>query len=120
MKYKKWRKWYFSPFLFNITYISQWTPNVHINYFMFDCTLYRLFVLNMCWKRDSLQIMIFVCFLAPRKCPYSDVVVGLARSYDPKMYTGGNVLLVGSPMPESSKLVTPTNRDTLALRVGGR
>jgi hypothetical protein len=27
---------------------------------MFDCSIYRLFVLNRGWKRDSLQMMIFV------------------------------------------------------------
>jgi hypothetical protein len=27
---------------------------------MFDWTIYRLFVLNRCWKRDSLQMLIFV------------------------------------------------------------
>jgi hypothetical protein len=29
-------------------------------YFMFDWSIYRLFVLNRCWKLDSLQMMIFV------------------------------------------------------------
>jgi hypothetical protein len=28
--------------------------------FIFDWSIYRLFVLNRCWKRDSLQMMIFV------------------------------------------------------------
>jgi hypothetical protein len=39
---------------------SEWTPNVQVKYFMFDWLIYRLFVLNRSWKRDSLQIMIFV------------------------------------------------------------
>jgi hypothetical protein len=39
---------------------SQWTPNVQIKYFMFDWSICRLFVLNRGWKRDYLQIMIFV------------------------------------------------------------
>jgi hypothetical protein len=39
---------------------SQRTPNVPIKYFMFDSSIYSLFVLNRGWKRDSLQIMIFV------------------------------------------------------------
>jgi hypothetical protein len=39
---------------------SQWTPNVQIKYFMFDWSIYRLFVLNSGWKRDSLQIKTFV------------------------------------------------------------
>jgi hypothetical protein len=39
---------------------SRTTPNVQIKYFMFHWSIYRLFVLNRVWKRDSLQIMIFV------------------------------------------------------------
>jgi hypothetical protein len=39
---------------------SQWTPNVQIKYFMFDWSIYRLFVPNTGWKRDPLQMMIFV------------------------------------------------------------
>jgi hypothetical protein len=39
---------------------SQRTPNVQMKYFMFDWSIYRLFVLNTAWKRDSFQIMIFV------------------------------------------------------------
>jgi DNA-directed RNA polymerase subunit RPC12/RpoP len=43
------------------TYLySQLAPNVQIKYFMFDCSIYILFVLNRWWKRDSLQMMIFV------------------------------------------------------------
>jgi hypothetical protein len=38
---------------------SQRKPNVQINYFMFHWTIYRLFVLNARWKRDSFQRMIF-------------------------------------------------------------
>jgi hypothetical protein len=53
--------------LFHLSYLmtlmaylcSQSTPNVQIKYFMFDWSIYRLFVLNRCWKRHSLQIMIF-------------------------------------------------------------
>jgi hypothetical protein len=41
---------------------SQWTTNVQINYFLFDWSIYRLFVLNRGWKRNSLQIIIFVFF----------------------------------------------------------
>jgi hypothetical protein len=62
---KKWRK---SVSLFHVSYLitlmaylcSQWTPNAQIKYFMFDWSIYRLFVLNWAWKRVSLQIMIFV------------------------------------------------------------
>jgi hypothetical protein len=39
---------------------SQRTPNFQIMYFMFDWSIYRLFVLNTDWKRDSLQMTIFV------------------------------------------------------------
>jgi hypothetical protein len=43
------------------TYLcSQCAPIVQIKYFMFDWSIYRLFVLNRCWKRDSLEMMIFV------------------------------------------------------------
>jgi hypothetical protein len=34
---------------------SQWEPNVQIKYFMFDCSIYRLFVLNRGCKLDSLS-----------------------------------------------------------------
>jgi len=47
-------------------------------------------------------------------------VVGLVRSYDPESYAGGNLLLVGSPMPDRSKMMTQTKWDALALQVGGR
>jgi hypothetical protein len=54
--------------LFHLSYIitltaylwSQWAPNVQTKYFMFDWSIYRLFVLNRRWKRDSLRMMIFV------------------------------------------------------------
>jgi hypothetical protein len=39
---------------------SQWTTNVEMNYFMFDWSIYRIFVLNRAWKRDFLQILLFV------------------------------------------------------------
>jgi len=45
---------------------------------------------------------------------------GFARSYEPESYAGGSLLLVGSPMPDRSKVMTQTKRDTLALQVGGR
>jgi len=41
--------------------------------------------------------------------------VGLATSYDPESYAGGSLLLVGSPMPDRSKVMTHTKRDALAL-----
>jgi len=46
-------------------------------------------------------------------------VVGLARSHDPESYAGGKLLLVGSSMPDRSKVMTQTKRDALALQVGG-
>ena len=52
--------------------------------------------------------------------PYFDVVMGLVTSYDPESYAGGSLLLVGSPMPDRSKVMTQIKRDALALHVGGR
>jgi hypothetical protein len=50
--------------LFHLSYLitlmaylcSQWTLNIQIKYFMFDWSIYRLFVLNNGWKCDSLKI----------------------------------------------------------------
>jgi hypothetical protein len=43
-----------------MTYLcSQRTPNVQITFFMIDWPIYRIFVLNTCWKRDSIQMIIF-------------------------------------------------------------
>jgi hypothetical protein len=39
---------------------SQWTPNVQNKYFMFDLSIFTIFVLNRCWRRDSIQIKLFV------------------------------------------------------------
>jgi hypothetical protein len=41
---------------------SQWTTKIQIKYFMFDWSICRLFVINRGWKRNPLQIMIFVYF----------------------------------------------------------
>jgi hypothetical protein len=38
---------------------SKRTPNLQNKYFMFDCSIYRLYVLITGWKRDSLQMTIF-------------------------------------------------------------
>jgi hypothetical protein len=54
--------------LFHFSYIitlmaylcAQRTPKVQVKYFIFDCSIYRLFVPNTGWKFDSLQMMIFV------------------------------------------------------------
>jgi hypothetical protein len=64
MHNKKWRN---AVSLFNLPYLithmgylgSQGKPNVRINYFMLDWSMYTLFVLNRDWKRESLQIMVF-------------------------------------------------------------
>jgi hypothetical protein len=65
LRSKKLRKWwmFLLPFylITLMAYLcSQWTPNVQIKYFISDWSIYRKFVLNRAWKRDSLQIMIFV------------------------------------------------------------
>jgi hypothetical protein len=39
---------------------SQRTRNVQINYFTFDWSIYKIFVLNTGWKRDSFEMMIYV------------------------------------------------------------
>jgi hypothetical protein len=49
-----------------------------------------------------------------RRYPYFDIVVGLVWSYDPKSYA-----MVGPPMPDRSRVITQTKRDTLVLQVGG-
>jgi hypothetical protein len=54
--------------LFHLSYIitlmayliSQWTPNVQNKYFMFDWSIFTIFVLNRGWRRESLQITVFV------------------------------------------------------------
>jgi hypothetical protein len=38
---------------------SQWTPKFQMNSFMFYWSIYRLFVLNTSWYRDSFEMMIF-------------------------------------------------------------
>jgi hypothetical protein len=65
--------------------------------------------------------MYFVCvyiYRSPRRYPYFDVVVGLTWSYDPESYAGGSLAVVESPMPDRSKVMIQTKRDTLALQVG--
>jgi hypothetical protein len=46
-------------------------------------------------------------------------VVGLVLSHDPESYAGGRLLLVGPPMPDRSRVMTQTKKDTLVLQVGG-
>jgi hypothetical protein len=55
---------------------SQRTPNVQIKYYMFDWSIYRLFVINRGWKHDSLQIMIFVYV------SWAWVIVGLKARFE--------------------------------------
>jgi hypothetical protein len=62
---KKWSKRckFVSLFLFNNAYglpMLTTDTNYPIKYFMFDWRNYRLFVLNTTFKRNSVQIMIFV------------------------------------------------------------
>jgi hypothetical protein len=54
--------------LFHLSYLitlmaylcTQRIPNVHVEYFMIESSIYLLFVLISAWKRDSLLMMIFV------------------------------------------------------------
>jgi hypothetical protein len=45
--------------------------------------------------------------------------MGLERSKNPKSYAGGSLLLVKSPLPDRSKVMTQTKRGNLVLQVGG-
>jgi hypothetical protein len=50
-----------SYLIIHIAYLcSERTQNVQIKYFRFVWSIYTIFVLNREWKRDSLQIMVFV------------------------------------------------------------
>jgi hypothetical protein len=62
---KEWRKWCkFVSLSYLITLVvylcSQWTPNVQIEYFIFDWSIDKTFVLNKAWNNDYLEMMIFV------------------------------------------------------------
>jgi hypothetical protein len=65
---KKWRKWckFVPPFLL-ITLMayrcSRWTPNVQIKFFMFDWSIFTIFVLNRGCKRNTLQLIICIYLL---------------------------------------------------------
>jgi hypothetical protein len=65
--------WFLFSYLITVlAYLcSQCAPLVHINYFMFYWSMCRIFVLNTCkaWKRDSVQIKIFVyvCLLVMKR-----------------------------------------------------
>jgi hypothetical protein len=65
---------------------SQWAPNVQIKYFMCDLSIYRLFVLNRCWKRDSLQMMIIVyicstCSVVELKTHFETWIASVVNNY---------------------------------------
>jgi hypothetical protein len=61
----------------------------------------------------------YIIFFPPRRYPYFDVVAGLVLSYDPKSYAGSSVCTGRASMPDRSRVMTQTKRDTLALQVGG-
>jgi hypothetical protein len=42
---------------------SEWTTNIQIKYFMYDCSNYTAFVLNRGWKRDSPNNNIRICLI---------------------------------------------------------
>jgi len=47
-------------------------------------------------------------------------VVGLAWLNEPESYAGGSIMLpAGPPMPDRSRAMTQTKRDTLVPQVGG-
>jgi hypothetical protein len=52
-------------------------------------------------------------------CLHFVIVVGLEWSEDPKSYAGCSLLLVGSPLPDRSNVMTQTKRGTLVLQVVG-
>lgn len=51
---------------------------------------------------------VFLMLISPRSHLWFLVVVGLSCSNDPASYVGGALLLVGSPMPDRSKLMGET------------
>jgi hypothetical protein len=69
-RFETWVKWndVNGVSLFHFSYLitlmaspcSERTPNVQIKFCMFERSIYRSFVPNTSWKRESLQIMIFV------------------------------------------------------------
>jgi hypothetical protein len=58
--------WYYFSYLITVMALvikltcDHKTPIFETNYCMFDWAVYRIFVLNKAWKRDSPQMMIFV------------------------------------------------------------
>jgi hypothetical protein len=65
------------------------------------------------------KIINVTCYEHPHwKCLHFVVVVGLEWPKDPKSYAGGSLLLVGSPLPDRSKVMAQTKIGTLVLQVG--
>jgi hypothetical protein len=55
------RLFHFSYLITLVAYLcSQLTPDIQNKNFMFDCSIFPLFVLNRAWERYSIQIIIFV------------------------------------------------------------
>jgi len=52
--------------------------------------------------------------------PYFGIAAVLVWSHDHDSYAGSSVCYwLGSPIPDSSRVMTQTKRDTLAFQVGG-
>jgi hypothetical protein len=54
-----------------------------------------------------------------RRYPYFGAVVGLVWLYDPESSAVAYATGRAPPMPDRSRVMTQTKRDTLALQVGG-
>ena len=65
------------------------------------------------------NLYIFVSVAPHLRYPYFDVVVGLCGQMIPRAVLAVVMLLVWHHVPGSSKVMTHTKRDTLALQVGG-
>ena len=67
---------------------------------------------------DASEMQYFCNWGTPVKVPILDVVVGLAWPNDPELCLMVVTLLVWHHMPDRSKVMIQTKRDTLVLRVG--
>jgi len=65
-----------------------------------------------------LYLIMLLLYFPHWRCLHFVLVVGLEWSEDPKN-AGGSLLLVGSPLPDRSKVMAQTKRGTLVLQVGG-
>jgi hypothetical protein len=89
-RFQTWIKWndlngvslfHFSYLRTRMAYLcSQRTRNIQIKYFMFDWSIYWLFVLNTTLKRDSLQMMIFVNVFSTWSIVHIKVAVGYVNN----------------------------------------